>query len=210
MQDIKAPQRYIDIVSDPKATSDDECDDNDPELHIVKRKPERSTAANHFIEKLDLQRRHDAAQMPGGRRQGRNRIRRADAPISSMTELPAAMPIDYYEPAFFGSLSMLVKQRAANANRIAFPCDIREILCGPRSANEKLSDTGLFKKFGSQVLALYNLADEDEGDYEEDRAEEEDLEDSGDEDDDDAMEVDGIRAIDQDMFSKLYSRRLRS
>ncbi|EPQ53348.1 hypothetical protein GLOTRDRAFT_16697, partial [Gloeophyllum trabeum ATCC 11539] len=46
------PKRYIDIVSDIKATSDDEWDPS-VRAYVIRRRPERSEAANRFFRRFD-------------------------------------------------------------------------------------------------------------------------------------------------------------
>ncbi|EPQ53430.1 hypothetical protein GLOTRDRAFT_13724, partial [Gloeophyllum trabeum ATCC 11539] len=51
-KEYNLPRRYIDIVSDVKATSDDERDPVTSD-YAIKRRPERSAAANAFFRRFD-------------------------------------------------------------------------------------------------------------------------------------------------------------
>jgi hypothetical protein len=107
--------------------------------------------------------------------------------------LPPAVPIDFFTPEFFNSLTLKERARYANTG-VAFP--LAEYAFNPTHADwKKMGKSEFMKAYGNQVLALYNvpsaaeiaeLSDSDADDEEEEEEEEINLADT----DDSEMEVD--------------------
>ena len=107
LQDNCYPQRYLDLI-DPKTTSDDEpdsenCTENGRLVYWIRKRPERSEAANLFIRNLD-EKRESAARFDGSWRWW-ERLRVVPQ-VENQKEtlfltLPLSIPVDYFDPIFF-------------------------------------------------------------------------------------------------------------
>lgn len=120
------PRRYR-VLATRKATSDDEYDPQTGQW-IATKKQGRSQAAEVFYRRLD-QKQQRAKLLASGRRelQSHSRVFLDARPLSTLEQLPAMLPVDYYDPAFFNDLPFKQRSRCATKSA-AFPSSIDDIL----------------------------------------------------------------------------------
>jgi hypothetical protein len=193
-QTANFPERYLDILGQTSATSDVE-DSIDGIYKDIMRRPERSAEANAFIRgvttSMDILRR----TKPGAsraRRAGTEVIRRIppNQRDSPLVELPAALPIDYYDPIWYNQQPDVLKRLIA-IPCVAFPPLVNTII---QPAVVALSDAEFEQKFPKhikKVLKRYKLPTETEG-------EDWDLADADDEDEDEENNDDGLKDVESD------------
>lgn len=114
-------------------------------------------------------------------------------PASAISkELPSDVPIDYFDPPFYNSLSVPERTRYIHTG-VAFP--LAKYVKAPEHAGwKKMNAEKFMEKYGKEVLAQYNIPSEEEiAEYEMneemDIPEVIDLRDTDDEDTDEATEV---------------------
>ena len=172
--------RYQKVIH-PKATSDDEADTtgvkvNHQTVHWIKRRPERSAAAESFIRRLDELREQSARY--SSKKKWNERPRRVPSTgqnVSTFLKLPENMPIDYFDPSFYNNLLPRLRFSIAEPYIVFLP-DGQAPLAGV--ADETLTKNRFNKKYGPDVLSRYKLVTED------------DFADEDDEDDEDEMDYD--------------------
>ncbi|TFK52727.1 hypothetical protein OE88DRAFT_1677285 [Heliocybe sulcata] len=177
----KLPKRYVKILGDAKATSDDEWD-NTLQVHVIKRLPFRSEAANTFIRQLDKYWK-DTTIMECGRWRQRDRQWLSEARDSACRRLPLGLPLDYFDPEFYNRLLPGLRRKITE-QRLAFPADPCDILKAPSFPAEAMSDLDLLNQYGTIVLARYSIPDDDVNEVELDDEDDE----YGLDEDDDGME----------------------
>lgn len=121
----------------------------------IKRRPERSEAAEDFIRLLDRAREQQA------RVEGRNLTRlhyRCVPPdsqkVSDFQALPTGLPIDYYDPNFFNLQQPRTRKRIA-IRQVALLPDVKSSF--QNHPDERLSDEAFMAKYGQVVLIRYML-----------------------------------------------------
>lgn len=158
------PHRYRMLVCDPKVNSVDEIDPQDGQ-YVIKRRVERSVQAGIFVRRLDNLRRSSILR-EGWQWRGRSRKVIPNQPLSTLTHVPKAMPIDYYSPDFYNDLSGVQQAMFADASTVALSPDPSRILRnGKRHPDEKLTDKDFFDKYaeGSCLsIGNVNLGDDQE------------------------------------------------
>ncbi|TFK45357.1 hypothetical protein OE88DRAFT_1640031 [Heliocybe sulcata] len=185
------PQRYVKIFGNAKVTSDDEWDGT-LGVHVIKRLPFRSEAANTFIRRLDTYWK-DTTIMECGQWRQRNRHWPSEPRDSVCCRLPLDLPIDYFDSAFYNHLLPGLRKKITE-ERLAFPADPSDILKVPSFPAEALSDMDLLRRYGTIVLARYCIPDDAVEEIELDNeGEEDDLDD----DDDDRM-GDGLNVVEEE------------
>lgn len=128
----------------------------------IKRRPERSEAAEAFIRLLDSAREQQA------RVEGRNltRLHYRCVPmdsqkVSEFQALPTGLPIDYYDSDFFNQQQPRTCRHIAIC-QIAFLPDVQ--FSFQNHPDERLSDNAFMTKYGEVALVRYMLPEEeDEG-----------------------------------------------
>ncbi|TEB22702.1 hypothetical protein FA13DRAFT_1595691, partial [Coprinellus micaceus] len=95
------------------ATSDDEEDPNERNVYHIRRRPERSTAANTFIRDFDQVRERNTRLDQSKRWRERKRRVPSNQKDTSFPTLPQNMPIDYFDPDFYNSLEASLRARIA-------------------------------------------------------------------------------------------------
>ena len=130
--------------------------------------------AETFIRRLEEIREESVKYSPKGRWHERVRcVPDINQEVSTFLKLPEKMPIDYFQPAFYNRLLPRLRFTIAEPSIIFLP-DGQAPFAG--TADEKLSEKGLNKKYGPTVLSRYNLAtEEDFADDEDDDEDEMDL-----------------------------------
>ncbi|KAJ7438037.1 hypothetical protein B0H11DRAFT_2254973 [Mycena galericulata] len=166
------------LAKENSCHSDDDGPTGDSDEYLIHKKPGRDDLVTAFFRIIDGRRNATKQHGMKGRWSGRNRVTGIDASDTSL-RLPKKVPIDYFSPEFFNSMS--VRQRASYMhNGIALPtienCDTWEKILEWKG----LDDATFMKKYGKAKLALYNVPTEaelarlDESDDEEDEEDEED------------------------------------
>ncbi|KAG7095974.1 hypothetical protein E1B28_006657 [Marasmius oreades] len=166
------PERYL-ILADPKATSDDELDPV-TKVHQIKKRPERSEAAEIWYRKLD-ERMRDSSRFCRSRLRLRNRPPADIQKTSTLDIFPTGMPLDYYSPAFYKTLPDDAKRVAVLGGeneenllkgklRIAFLKDPNLSLATEdkeiKAKEKKVSDNDFFVERYEDVCGAYDLGDE--------------------------------------------------
>ena len=129
-------------------------------VYWIRKRPERSEAANLFIRKLD-EKREQAARFDGTRR-WRERLR--VVPLENQKEtlfpaLPLSIPVDYFDPNFFNQLPPRLRYRLA-VKKVALLPDISASFGA--NSDEKLSDLAFTAKYGDAVFSQYEMVGPDE------------------------------------------------
>ncbi|KAF9548194.1 hypothetical protein CPC08DRAFT_823532 [Agrocybe pediades] len=155
--------RYLDLI-DAKATSDDERDPdegkiNGRDIFYIKRRPERSAAAELFIRRL-AQAMEQSAALKTRRQTARIRIvPESGQKTSSFTVLPTGMPIDYFDPTYYNSLPPRIRTEAAIKSVTLLPDQSRALT---RCADELMTKRDFNKKYQRRVLSRYEWINPDE------------------------------------------------
>jgi hypothetical protein len=129
-------------------------------VYWIKKRPERSVAAETFVRLLDEER--ERTRLLDGRRRGTARIRCVPPEVqeeSDFKALPEGVPVDYFDPSFFNQLQPKLRRRITSGI-IAFLPDIQKSF--KWTDDEKLTDQEFLDKYGQSVLAKYNLDDLDD------------------------------------------------
>ncbi|KAL0579566.1 hypothetical protein V5O48_002446 [Marasmius crinis-equi] len=167
------PARYL-VLADPRATSDDE-EIPGTRTFAIKKRPERSEAAEAWYRRLDTAMSKAANFSFGGPRL-RKRIVPDDQGVSITQKYPTGMPLDYFDPTYWSELPPLAKGEALTGGgseqedkviaklkghmRIAFLEDPAKSLgAGSKEMQdmEKLSDEAFYRLRRDKVLPLYGI-----------------------------------------------------
>ncbi|KAK7063350.1 hypothetical protein R3P38DRAFT_2818270 [Favolaschia claudopus] len=172
------------MVAIKEAHSDDE---HVGKTRYVRDKPGRNpTVTRFFLQELDPEaERYRRVQKPLTRKLNRKRGPPLRAASELSEVLSADVPIDYFTPAYYNSLSLRERARYARGG-VAFP--LAKYAFAPEHAEWKTMDRKPFmKKYGKEVLRQYNIptAEEIAG-----------LSDSDEDDEDDGSEPDIIDLVD--------------
>lgn len=178
------PPRYRKICSDTLAHSDDEYN-TEKQVYVIKTLGYRSKNANRFFRRLNVEMIKEA-QVNG--KASRRRVRRLpkEPRPSAFKRAPVNLPINFYDPTWFKSLSPAQKQIMVDGQNVALLPDARHSLLPDRHPDEKLSNTRFTAKYLDILAEPYELSDGEGGDEDEI----EDEEDEDEEDDNEAIEVD--------------------
>jgi hypothetical protein len=158
------PVRYQQVIN-VRATSDDEADQagalvNHQTIRWIKRRPERSEAAEKFIRRLDELREKSVRQSAGKRWNERpRRVPATHQKDSTFLKLPENMPIDYFKPAFYNDLLPRLRYNIAKPVITFLPSD-QVPFTG--TEDERLSTVKFNRKYGADVLSRYQLVTEDD------------------------------------------------
>lgn len=151
----KYPQRYIDILTQNDAHSDDEYNATH-KCYIVKKLPFRSANANDFFERLD-QEMEKNDQFEKRRSQRRVRRRPRKAVISTICRPPKLMPIDFFDAEWFNELSTAQKFKVADSYRVALLPKAKQSFCSVSAKDEQISDKAFCSKYWDQLAGFYDL-----------------------------------------------------
>lgn len=151
----KYPQRYIDILTQNDAHSDDEYNATH-KCYIVKKLPFRSANANNFFERLD-QEMEKNDQFEKRRSQRRVRRRPRKAVISTICRPPKLMPIDFFDAEWFNELSTAQKFKVADSYRVALLPKAKQSFCSVSAKDEQISDKAFCSKYWDQLSGFYDL-----------------------------------------------------
>ncbi|KAA1066525.1 hypothetical protein PGT21_032751 [Puccinia graminis f. sp. tritici] len=167
------PQRYIDVLSQIGAHSDDEFDEKKG-FSKIKTLPYRSKNASKFMRALDIVMKKAAEQDPSSSRKHRICKLPKQPVLSSYTTAPKGLPIDFYDPSWYHQLVPAQQKTIPNTQAVAFLPDASQSL-GPkkqRNPDEKLKDSSFTHKYWEIMVEPYGLLGEDSSDEDSDVEEE--------------------------------------
>ncbi|MBW0504895.1 hypothetical protein O181_044610 [Austropuccinia psidii MF-1] len=165
------PQRYLKVLNDVNAHSDDEFDEK-LELFTIKKLPYRSESANSFFRSLDLKMKQ-ANKLAGKKGQKYPRCQLQPSVDSELGKAPSGMPIDFYSPEWFNEQDYAIRSVVAQTKKVAF-IPVQTLQAGPHpNEDETISDSAFNKKYWASFTEPYNLYHEvvhsgDEEDADED------------------------------------------
>ncbi|MBW0473735.1 hypothetical protein O181_013450 [Austropuccinia psidii MF-1] len=151
------PQRYLKILSNTEAHSDDELDPQ-TNKYMIKTLECRSEKANQFFRRVDEEiEKADNAQKKRPQRRQRHIPGKGMASISRY--VPKGLPIDFYDPKWFNRCTAGQK-RSADAFKIAFLPDASKSLLGNQYTDERLSDKRFTEKYWEKAIEPYDITHE--------------------------------------------------
>lgn len=194
------PQRYIDILNDPNAHSDDEWYES-KKVHIIKKLEFRSEKADQFMRRLD-------SEMHKERRysqQARTRVLPKTPILSTITSVrnfPRGHPIDFYDATWFNDeLPFAKKATHVDSTNVAFLPDATMSLRPRPHPSERFGQKRFTEQFWNLNTKDYDLSflkvedeevDESDPDEAEEGVEIGDIVSLSDEEEDDDEQADNI------------------
>jgi hypothetical protein len=152
--DHKFPKRYVEILKDISAHSDDEY--YPPKgFYVVKKLPFRSDAADRFIRRLD-QVMHETNKANGGRPQGRIRVRVKNPGLTIYPKAPKGLPIDFYNPTWFNEKLPAQRRVIADVENVTFLPN-PDLSFKPNQPDEKLNSKKFSEKHWEKATTAYDL-----------------------------------------------------
>ncbi|MBW0492138.1 hypothetical protein O181_031853 [Austropuccinia psidii MF-1] len=151
------PKRYIKVLDDINAHSDDEYIPNH-RGYAIKTLPFRSKNANAFFRKLDFLIQQNTSQ--NGPQSGPQYKRfRPQVPIvSTLHHIPKGVPIDFYNPEYFNRLQPAQKWAAANSSQVAFLPKKEYNIDRMPNPDEQMQDSAFFQKYWPKLASKYDLS----------------------------------------------------
>ncbi|KAH9453234.1 hypothetical protein Pst134EA_024118 [Puccinia striiformis f. sp. tritici] len=153
------PERYMRVLRETAAHSDDELDD-DTNSFVIQTLGYRSNAASIFFRRLDLAMK--AVQKAKGKA---SRMRARNLPIipipSKFTKVPESLPLDFYGRKWLSEIPEGQQRTIPDLTSVAFLPDPSKSLFPSNNPNfdplEKLSDAAFNRKFLNGVLKKYRM-----------------------------------------------------
>ncbi|KAK6974920.1 hypothetical protein R3P38DRAFT_3303275 [Favolaschia claudopus] len=157
---FKTPMRLRSMFA-LKATSDDEDTKSGPR---ARSRPERSEAADRVVqglEKLIIQDLVDDGKKTAAKgRRERRAVPLGKRTVSEFEEIPKGMPIQYYSPDYYNSLSAQAQAKLDAKIIVSFAPDTTDFF-SPGGDNA-LSAAQLTTKYGKAVFGKYKFKEEDD------------------------------------------------
>ncbi|KAA1137529.1 hypothetical protein PGTUg99_011743 [Puccinia graminis f. sp. tritici] len=152
----KLPERYLKIINNTSAHSDDEFDPQS-NVFVIKTLKYRSNNANIFFRRLDVE-MLKADQLAG--KQGRKRVRKLPkVPVpSEFIKPPIGLPLDFYHRGWIKSLKESDQRRIPDSESVAFLPDAKLSLLPTKVPDEKLGDKAFCAKFRDLIVEPYGLS----------------------------------------------------
>ncbi|EFP75508.1 uncharacterized protein PGTG_00839 [Puccinia graminis f. sp. tritici CRL 75-36-700-3] len=168
----KFPPRYVHILSQIGAHSDDEHDEK-ANIYKIKTLPYRSKNASKFIRALDIVMKNAAEQDPSSYRKRRVRKLPRQPVMSTFTAAPKGLPIDFYDPSWYHKLVPAQQKTIPNTQAVAFLPDASQSLLPKkqRHPDEKLTDSSFTRKYWDIVVEPYGLLGDESSDESDDEEE---------------------------------------
>ncbi|MBW0512290.1 hypothetical protein O181_052005 [Austropuccinia psidii MF-1] len=171
----KFPQRYHKIIEENAAHSDDEADEQKPEIYVIHTLRYRSRKANILFWRLDQ------AMDKYQRNMGLSSRMRVPVlpkiPIQSENcKPPKGLPADFYSLKWFKGLTNMEKRMTVDIKNVAFLLNTEESLNPKKHPDESLSDKVFNKKYRDEVTKSYVIEEESVNEEVEDGNETIDLE----------------------------------
>ncbi|MBW0476128.1 hypothetical protein O181_015843 [Austropuccinia psidii MF-1] len=152
------PQRYLKVLANPDAHSDDELDANSNK-YMIKKVECRSEKANQFMRRID----EEIEKAQNAERKGNQRRQRhmpADGMASISKYAPKGLPIDFYDPDWYNNRTAGQKRSFADSYNVAFLPDASKSLLGNQHPDERLSDKRFTQKYWEEVIEAYDISHE--------------------------------------------------
>ncbi|OAV85983.1 hypothetical protein PTTG_00350, partial [Puccinia triticina 1-1 BBBD Race 1] len=161
----KFPRRYVDILSQIGAHSDDEFDEQ-RNVYKIKTLGYRSKNASKFFRALDIVMKKAAQQDPSSNRKRRVRMLPRQPMPSAFSTAPKHLPIDFYSPSWYRNLVPAQKKTIPNADVVAFLPDASQSLQpkNQRHPDEKLTDSSFTRKYWDILVEPYGLLEDSSDD----------------------------------------------
>ncbi|MBW0589510.1 hypothetical protein O181_129225 [Austropuccinia psidii MF-1] len=154
----KFPRRYLKILENVDSHSDDERIPGSNKYHI-KTLECQSKNASLLMRRVDEE--IFKAEKDNGKTSNRRERLIPDEPLKSIcTGVPKGLPINFYDPCWFNSLSARQKTLIADAFNIAFLPDASQSLRGIQHPNERLGDKKFTNKYWDQVIDRDDISHE--------------------------------------------------
>jgi hypothetical protein len=174
MRESKYPTRLIDLVSDPKATSDDELDPTG-EVYLIKRKVGRSPRVEDFVRWLDQEIKMSKQFLNGRRSMKKSRRVPAEGQLDSpFVQLPRGVPLDWFDVDFYNRLPHKVRRRITEDEpRASLP---PQPLPPYHKETCRISNQEFMAIYGNMIIAQYDIpgsASDDTDDDDDDMMDEE-------------------------------------
>ncbi|MBW0588768.1 hypothetical protein O181_128483, partial [Austropuccinia psidii MF-1] len=172
----KFPRRYLEILKNVDAHSDDERIPGSQKYYI-KTLPCRSHNANLFMRRVDEE--IIKSEQDSGKTSSRRERIIPHEPLKSVgTRVPKGLPIDFYDPSWFNSRSAGQKTITADAFNVAFLPDASQSLRGAQHPDERLGDRKFTDKYWDILIEPYDISHEIPNEEELDETDEETYDDS--------------------------------
>ncbi|MBW0542805.1 hypothetical protein O181_082520 [Austropuccinia psidii MF-1] len=152
------PQRYLNILGNIDAHSDDEKAPG-KKTYFIKKMKFRSQNATIFMRRVDEE--IEKAEEDNGK-SGHRRLREVP-PIQSNsigTRVPKRLPIDFYDPEWYNSRTAGKKTISADTFNVAFLPDASMSIRGNQHPDEKLNDRRFSEKYWDQLIEPYDISHE--------------------------------------------------
>ncbi|PLW46368.1 hypothetical protein PCASD_05466 [Puccinia coronata f. sp. avenae] len=156
------PKRYVNIISSIGAHSDDEYKEKH-KIYKIETLGYSSKNASKFIRRLDILMLKASEQDPLSKRKRRVQKLPKIPLMSSCTLAPSNLPIDFYDPTWYQSLTPAQQQKILDTQSVAFLPDAGQSLMpkSQRHPDEKLSDSSFTRKYWGILVEPYGLLEEE-------------------------------------------------
>ncbi|MBW0492139.1 hypothetical protein O181_031854 [Austropuccinia psidii MF-1] len=174
----KFPKRYQEVLAHIAAHSDDE-EVKGKGFYMIKTLSYHSNNANRFFRRLDTVMMKAAYQDPLASK-SRHRVRRLPRnPVESEYKVaPRGLPINFYCPKWFKTLSHSQQHTIPNRNKLVFLPNAKDSLLpkGEQHPDEKLADSTFTRKYWEALAEPYGLVEESSSEESEPEPEDQDSE----------------------------------
>ncbi|MBW0529711.1 hypothetical protein O181_069426 [Austropuccinia psidii MF-1] len=151
------PNRYLKILAEPEAHSDDEYDPISKKW-MIKKIECRSQKATIFMRRVDEEiAKSENPDGKGATKRERHIPEDSDAMVTK--SIPKGLPIDFYDPDWFNDRTAGQK-RNADTFKIAFLPDASKSLLGKPHPDERLSDKRFTDKYWAEAIQEYDISHE--------------------------------------------------
>ncbi|MBW0484217.1 hypothetical protein O181_023932 [Austropuccinia psidii MF-1] len=151
------PKRYLKILSNPDAHSDDEYISKN--TYKINKLEFRSENANKFMQRVDEE-IEKVERMEKKQSKRRNQIKVDSPSTSRYSQPPKGLPIDFYDPAWFNTRPYGKKTVLAHEFNVAFLPDASQCIHGIQHQEERLSNRSFTEKYLEQCTFSYSLSHE--------------------------------------------------
>ncbi|MBW0493839.1 hypothetical protein O181_033554, partial [Austropuccinia psidii MF-1] len=152
------PNRYLKVLSDVNAHSDDEFIPQ-YKAYAIKTLSYRSDSANIFFRNLD-RKMHESDELAGALPPLRPRCRPRVPINSKFKKTPKRVPVDFYPPKWFNNLDHAQRFSIANTRQVAFIPTNDISMSKHLNPDENLRDKAFNEKFWHVVTEPYDLSHE--------------------------------------------------
>ncbi|MBW0575620.1 hypothetical protein O181_115335 [Austropuccinia psidii MF-1] len=151
------PKQYLKILSETDAHSDDEYISKN--TYKINKLDFRSQKANILMRRVDEE--IEKAELIEGKRSKRQNRIEVDSPnVSTNSQPPKGLPIDFYDPTWFNNCPVGKKTILADAFKVAFLPNASQSIRGVQHPDERLSDRNFTEKYWEINTEKYDLSHE--------------------------------------------------